>query len=738
VENRFGIQKAAPSRVVEASVRHSAALLFLAVACFGREALAQNPREVFNHLANDPQLVLTKPAEAELRTSSDAETTCVERNLRRQGSSISALMEHGISTSDERVAPERTSCQKHKAQLTLRTGFASPQTDPYSIDGLALGSRVAFGTPAYRLHHCLPSQKFRGFFWCTKTIKDQDARGGFKVYFSILHAPDGTVVYVNRYQDPAYWYGNEVGNDIQRYSRKIGEEPHIIQLPSRLGLPKGILATWGKVVLEPVVGDELKLLREDKSIQKGIAIDFIGNFTQSARQGLPIYRLAGGAGFVWAASYNESGRGTLRFSAVDASAYSPQSSLIPAATPVSVAPAPPGGSAMEVDAQSMSPRATVAFPVDGTALPLHRGEQLSCSAAPDCGAPAPALASVVTPPRDAIDVTTQVPSYTKVQLQHTDPSDGAGKYAREPSVSSFRSTEPLHGMLDLISAYWAWVLCALTACGPAGYWSTRPQVARGRGGVPGWQGWAALAFAIGLVVAILLPGQAGLYLDALLLLLFLCVTGYVIGARLRGAHTCAQIAAARLGENACPTKEVTSTEATSGAEIRPAEDPDRAADTPRAVEDKVGEDARPAAELRSFDEARRAADVIAVEEAPRVAEVKAADETRRTAEPEVSEEAQRAAEMKAEEDTPQAAEANATVDAHGAVEANPVENTRRAAERSLQRKSRAPQKSSPPRTHEASQKSKSLRTRTGRRRKVAREAPAPQKSSPPRTHETPP
>jgi hypothetical protein len=72
----------------------------------------------------------------------------------------------------------------------------------------------------------------------------------------------------------------------------------------------------GKVVLEPILGDELRLLAEDKPLEKGIAIDFIGNFTQSARRGLPIYRLAGGAGFVWAASFNQNGRGTLRFAAV--------------------------------------------------------------------------------------------------------------------------------------------------------------------------------------------------------------------------------------------------------------------------------------------------------------------------------------------------------------------------------------------------------------------------------------
>jgi hypothetical protein len=192
----------------------------------------------------------------------------------------------------------------------LLTRLTSANADPYSVEGL-IGSKVAYGTEAYQQYQCVASQKFEGFVWCTKTISDKEARGRFKAWFSMLHAHDGAVVYVNRYQEPAYWSANEVADDIQRYSRKIGAEPHIIELPVRPGLPKGTLATWGKVVLEPIVGDELRLLAEDKPLKKGIAIDFIGNFTQSARQGLPIYRLAGGAGFVWAASYNESGRGTL-------------------------------------------------------------------------------------------------------------------------------------------------------------------------------------------------------------------------------------------------------------------------------------------------------------------------------------------------------------------------------------------------------------------------------------------
>jgi hypothetical protein len=520
-----------------------------------------------------------------------------------------------------------------------------------------------------------------------------------------LHAQDGAVVYVNRYQEPAYWYANEVADDIQRYSRRIGEEPHIIQLPVRPGLPKGTLATWGKVVLEPIVGDELRLLGEDKPLKKGIAIDFIGNFTRSARQGLPIYRLAGGAGFVWVASYDESGRGTLRFSAVDASTYSPQSLPPPATTPAPVAADPLGGAAMAVEAQPTSPPGMASLPpVNATAAPPYRGENLDCSATPDCGAPALALSSLVAPPRDTKDVTSQVLKDSTTRLQQVHPAGGA-ENGRESGTSNFRSKEPEHGMLDLFSTYWVWIISVVIASGPAGYWSMRPPVARGRG-VQSWQGWAALAFAIGLVVSILLPGQAGLYLVALLFLSFLCIKGFLAGAWLRRART--QVAAAGAAEDARGATEVkTAEEAPRAAEVKAAEDTpsgaeaNAAEEAPRAAEVKA---APQAAEANVAEGARRAAELKATEEAHRLAEVKAAEETRCAAEANVAEDARRAAQVEATEDARRLAEVKA------------AEETRCAAEGRPSRKRATQPKSRPPRTRAAPSR---------RRRKAGEDAPRP-------------
>jgi hypothetical protein len=93
-------------------------------------------------------------------------------------------------------------------------------------------------------------------------------------------------------------------------------------MPTRLGID-GILASWGKTVLEPLDEENRKAFAEGKRLSKGYYIDFIGNFDRSAKEGFPLYRIGGGAGFIYAASFDQRGRGTLRVAAVDASAFYP-------------------------------------------------------------------------------------------------------------------------------------------------------------------------------------------------------------------------------------------------------------------------------------------------------------------------------------------------------------------------------------------------------------------------------
>jgi hypothetical protein len=85
-----------------------------------------------------------------------------------------------------------------------------PQSSLYSVDGLALGAKVPFGSASYRQYRCVRSEKFEGFVWCTKTSDNREARGPSKMWFSMLYAQNGVVVYVNRYQEPVHWGANEI------------------------------------------------------------------------------------------------------------------------------------------------------------------------------------------------------------------------------------------------------------------------------------------------------------------------------------------------------------------------------------------------------------------------------------------------------------------------------------------------------------------------------------------------
>jgi hypothetical protein len=198
------------------------------------------------------------------------------------------------------------------------------RSSAYAVSGVVLGATVQFDSPAFKDYKCTPSDQFDGFTWCQKTRQEKERRGKFISTYSILHSRGGAAVYIDRYLEPAFFGAREADDDIRQHSRNIGETPRITRMPQRDGFPNGILASWGKVELEPLDNDSIKALAEGRrATTKGHLVDFIGDFARSATNGLPIYRVNGGAGFVWVASFDQRGRGTLRLTAVDASALPP-------------------------------------------------------------------------------------------------------------------------------------------------------------------------------------------------------------------------------------------------------------------------------------------------------------------------------------------------------------------------------------------------------------------------------
>jgi hypothetical protein len=178
---------------------------------------------------------------------------------------------------------------------------ASPvAASPYVVDGLALGGHVKSGNQAYQPYQCRPSDQFSGFIWCHEehTTPDNTVMRSH----SILQSQDGTAYYVDSYFQPAFFDPNDIQNEIDRMSSEFRRQARLIQMPKREGLPSAVMAIWGAIQLEPLSSDEISVVASGDS-PPGILVSFLGDEERSAKAGVPVYRLAGGAGFLWAATF---------------------------------------------------------------------------------------------------------------------------------------------------------------------------------------------------------------------------------------------------------------------------------------------------------------------------------------------------------------------------------------------------------------------------------------------------
>jgi TPR repeat protein len=197
---------------------------------------------------------------------------------------------------------------------------ASTQTSPYTVDGFALGAQLRFDSEAYKQYTCSPSDKFPGFTWCHKEQTKKEKRNEITLSNSILHSSDGAAWYLNKYIEPTVFDPNDRQNEINRLSAKFGQTPVILRMPHHEGLPDALMALWGSIQLEQLAADDVATIASGGS-SAGILVSYLGDLQKSAKAGVPVYKLGGGAGFLWVATFNRDGRGVLRFLAADASKY---------------------------------------------------------------------------------------------------------------------------------------------------------------------------------------------------------------------------------------------------------------------------------------------------------------------------------------------------------------------------------------------------------------------------------
>ena len=295
-------------------------------------AFAQNANDIVNIFGGLIRSAVVQTTLTEWRKLSQSEVSCVDQNLRQQGTSLQAAIQQGITPSDPRIAGSRSACRNEVAQQPNPRTQNNYQPSIYVVDGLALGGQVKFDSEAYQSYKCVPSEQFASFTWCQRKRDERIARGQFTSSYSILHSRTGIALYINRSLEPAWFTVKEANDDINGRSKKYGTPSRLIPMPQQSNVPNGMIVTWGNVILEQLDSKNVSQLAAGRDIHIGFIVDHIGNFQRSAQQGLPIYHLVGGAGYVWAASWNQAGVGTLRFLTIDPSAIVPEMP-VPVASP---------------------------------------------------------------------------------------------------------------------------------------------------------------------------------------------------------------------------------------------------------------------------------------------------------------------------------------------------------------------------------------------------------------------
>jgi hypothetical protein len=183
----------------------------------------------------------------------------------------------------------------------------------YVIDGLTLGQSVR-NQPSFRRYRC-EAEIFPGITECTRGQAGTPSGGTHSG--KVMRTEDGTAVYLMATVSPATLNDDAVRTEIEKLSSEFKEKPRRIErLSERSGVPNSVIAVWGNV--------ELRLLRPEDFREgefdpnwPGIFLDPLGDMERSVKAGLPIYRVAGGPGYVYSASFDSTGHGHRRTEAVD-------------------------------------------------------------------------------------------------------------------------------------------------------------------------------------------------------------------------------------------------------------------------------------------------------------------------------------------------------------------------------------------------------------------------------------
>jgi tetratricopeptide (TPR) repeat protein len=188
----------------------------------------------------------------------------------------------------------------------------------YVVDGFTLGDQVLSSNPNYQSYNCRPSDQFADATQCDRVQNKKGKAGPISVSSKLIHAQDGAAIYAMVNAAPVTLSTAIVQKEIQDLSRVIGAAPETVSwFTQDPKAPTSVIATWGDVKLEELQGGWLTAARSGDP-DLGMTVYPLGDPSQSYQYNLPIYRIGGGPGYVYSASFDATGQGHRQYVAIDA------------------------------------------------------------------------------------------------------------------------------------------------------------------------------------------------------------------------------------------------------------------------------------------------------------------------------------------------------------------------------------------------------------------------------------
>jgi hypothetical protein len=185
----------------------------------------------------------------------------------------------------------------------------------YVVDGLKLGGNVT-GT-GVQSYNCQLSDEFTQLVSCERT-QTRNRGYDYSATSTIMHNEGGIAVLLRIKVTPVRMTKGEAQKEIDQLSKELGGKPLSVDwLDAYADRPASVIARWGQVKLDNIDLESSDAIEAGRNPRIGVLVDNLGDVQRSAKLGLQVYRISGGSGYVYSASFDNNGRGHRQYIAAN-------------------------------------------------------------------------------------------------------------------------------------------------------------------------------------------------------------------------------------------------------------------------------------------------------------------------------------------------------------------------------------------------------------------------------------